>query len=260
MEQTPPDPILSTPASPLAARLTNVFVAPGDVFEEVKVSAPTVSNWLAPVLILAVTGIISTLVIFSQPTVIQQIREQQAKVFDQQVKAGKMTQAQADQASAVAEKFAGPAMLKITGSVGAVFSSFVAIFWYALVLWLLGLLVLKAKFDFLKALEVAGLSLMIAVLGALVTMLLTVIFGKATAPSLALFVSHFDPKNPVHLLLATANFFTFWQLGVLAAGLARLATSSFGKALAALVVFWAVVQTALILFSVTVAHLVTMAK
>ena len=46
MEQTPPDPILPTPASSLAARLTNVFVAPGDLFEEVKVSAPTVSNSL----------------------------------------------------------------------------------------------------------------------------------------------------------------------------------------------------------------------
>ena len=49
MEPTPTDPTLPAPASSLAARLTNVFVSPGEVFEEVKVSPPTVSNWLVPV-------------------------------------------------------------------------------------------------------------------------------------------------------------------------------------------------------------------
>ena len=89
------------------------------------------------------------------------------------------------------------------------------------------MLALKSKFEFLKALEVAGLATMISVLGTVVTMLLTVIFGKATTPSLALLVSHFSPQNPWHLLAMAANVFTFWQLGVMAAGLARLAISSF---------------------------------
>ena len=123
MEQIPPVPTLPAPASSLAARLTNIFVSPGDVFEEVKVSPPTANNWLVPVLLLAVIGVISTFVIFSQPAMMQQIREQQAKVFDQQVKAGKMTQSQADQAMAMAEKFSGPMMMKISGSIGAVVSS-----------------------------------------------------------------------------------------------------------------------------------------
>ena len=248
------------PASSLAARLTNIFVSPGEVFDEVKAGEPAAKNWLVPVLILALVGAVSAFVIFSQPAMIQQIREQQVKVFDQQVKSGKMTQAQADQAMAVAEKFSGPAMLKITGSIGAVISSFVGVFWRALVLWLLGILILKARFDYLKALDVAGLATMISVLGAVVAMLLTVIFGKAAAPSLALLVSQFDPKNPVHLLAAAANVFTFWQLGVMAAGLARLATSSFARAFALLLVVWLVLQAALILCSMTIAHLVTMAK
>jgi hypothetical protein len=252
--------ITPPPASTLVARLANIFVSPGEVFEEVKASEPAMSNWLAPVLFFALVGVVSAFVIFSQPAMMQQIREQQAKVFDQQVNAGKMTRAQADQAMAMAEKFSGPTMMKITGSVGAVVSSFTGVFWRALILWLLGMLVLKARFDYLKALEVAGLATMISVLGAVVTMLLTVIFGKATAPSLALLVGHFDPKNPVHLLAAAVNVFTFWQLGVMAAGLARLATSSFARALSALLVVWLGLQAALILLSVTAAHFVTMAK
>lgn len=248
------------PATSLAARLTNVFVSPGEVFDEVNAGAPSVKNWLAPVLILALAGVVSAFIIFSQPAMIQQIHEQQVKVFNQQVKSGKMTQAQADQAMAMAEKFSGPAMLKITGSVGAVVASFAGVFWRALVLWLLGMWILKAKFDYLKALEVAGLATMISVLGTIVTMLLTVIFGKAAAPSLALLISQFDPKNPVHLLAGAVNLFTFWQLGVMAAGLARLAASSFARAFAVLLAYWLVFVAALILFSVTVAHLATMMK
>ena len=44
------------------------------------------------------------------------------------------------------------------------------------------------------------------------------------------------------------------------AGLARLATSTFIRAFAWVLAFWIVVQTALILFSVTAAHFVTLAK
>ena len=136
------------------------------------------ANWLAPALIYIMVGVISAFVIFSQPAIIQQIRDQQAKVMDQQVKAGKLTQAQADQALSVMDKFAGPTMLKIFGSVGAVFGSFVHVFWWAFVLWLMGLLFLKTKIPFLKTVEVAGLTTMILALGAVVTILLTVITGK----------------------------------------------------------------------------------
>jgi hypothetical protein len=111
-----PQPVQMT----LWARLMNVFAAPGDVFEEVKNSQPSTANWLAPAFIFIVVGMISSIVIFSQPAIVQQIRDQQAKVMDQQVKAGKLTQAQADQALAAMDKFAGPTMLMAFGCVGAV--------------------------------------------------------------------------------------------------------------------------------------------
>ena len=117
----------------------------------------------------------------------QQIREQQAKVFDQQVKAGKITQAQADQTNGHGRK-----IFRADGDEN--FRQHAAR-WFQVSRafsggrWCCGCSAwwsLKSKFDFLKALEVAGLATMISVLGTVVTMLLTVIFGKATAPSLAL--------------------------------------------------------------------------
>lgn len=241
METVPiiPDPESNLPQTSIWSRLLNVFAAPGEVFEEVKNSRPITANWLVPALICVVVGMISAFIIFSQPAIIQQIHDQQEKVMDQQVKAGKLTQAQADQAMAAIDKFAGPTMMKIFGCVGAVIGSFIHIFWWAFILWLMGQLFLKIKFPFLKAVEIAGLSTMIVVLGVVVTILLTVITGKlGMTPSLALLVSHFDLKNKTHLLLAAVNIFSFWQIGVAACGLSRVTGAPFNKALLLVGLYW----------------------
>ena len=98
-----------------------------------------------------------------------------------------MTQAQEDQALQMMDKFMGPTMLAVLGSVGMVIYSFVSVFWWALVLWLLGRWFLKARFGYLKAVEVAGLASVILVLGMVIGTLLAVILGRLYAgPSLAL--------------------------------------------------------------------------
>ena len=109
--------VAQNPTMSLPARLLNVFAVPGEVFTEVKSTQSLTSNWLVPAICSAVIGVIASFIIFSQPAVIQQLREQQTKVMEQQVKAGKMTQAQADQAQAIIEKFTGPTTMKIIGSV-----------------------------------------------------------------------------------------------------------------------------------------------
>ena len=236
---TIPEPGSNPPTTSLGARLLNVFASPGEVFEEVKNSPPRTANWLVPALIYIVVGVISAFVIFSQPAIVQQIHDQQEKVMDQQVKAGKLTQAQADQAMAAIDKFTGPGMMIVFGSVGALVGSFIHIFWWAFVLWLMGQLFLKIKFPFIKAVEIAGLATMILVLGMAVTILLTVITGKlGMTPSLALLVSHFDLKSRTHLLFAAVNIFSFWQIGVTACGLARVTGAPLNKALLLVVLYW----------------------
>lgn len=227
------------PAMSLTARLFNVFTEPGEVFEDVKASKPAVANWLVPAVILAIAGMLSVFVIFSQPAIVQQIREQQASAMDQQVKAGKMTQAQADQALAMMDKFAGPGMLTLFGSVGAVVGAFIHVFWWAFILWLMALLVLKKKIPFLKTAEVVGVATMIIVLGAVITTLLTVITGKlGITLSPALLISNYDTKNKLHLLLAALNVFNLWQVGVSACGLARLTGTLFTRALLIVGIYW----------------------
>ena len=260
MEPNDPFPAPSQAPTSLAARLFNVFAEPGNVFTEVKTSSPAASNWLVPMVCAAVAGMLSIFILFSQPAIVQQIHEQQTKAFDDQVKAGKMTQAQADQAEAIAEKFAGPTGIKIFGSISAVVFSFVQVFWWALVLWLLGLLFLKVKFPYSKALEVAGLATMISVLGTIVTLLISVTLGKAINPSLAFFLKDFDPKNIVHLALAAVDLFSLWLTAVMAVGLSRLAGVTFSRALVGTAGYWLAFQLFVIALKLSAVHLGTAAQ
>ena len=225
----------------LPARLLNVFAIPGETFEDVKSSTPKISNWLVPGLIQAIIGALSVLIIFSQPNILEKMSEQRGKILEAQVKVGNMTQAQADRTLEIMEKVMAPTTMKLLGSAGAVFGSFIRIIWWALVLWVSALWFLKTKVPFPKAAEVAGLAMMISVLGAIVTMLLTVNFGKfGSTPSLALAVNDFDTQNKTHLLLAAFNIFTFWQIAVFARGLGRLAGVPFIRALYPVLLYWLV--------------------
>jgi hypothetical protein len=254
MEQPPPileTPPPATPKEPtmsLTARLMNVFAVPGEVFEEIKATRASVANWLVPAAIASVVGALAAIVMFSQPSIRQQIREKQEQAFEQQIKAGKMTREQADQAMVMVEKFTGPTMMAIFGSVGAVVASFVRLFWWGLVLWLLGRWFLKARFNYLKAVEVAGLASMITVLGMIVSILLIVNMGKMFSTlSLGLAVSDFDETKKSHLMLGAVNVFNFWLIGVLGAGLARLAGVPFLRAALLVLGYWLVVSLLLIL-------------
>jgi hypothetical protein len=245
------EPMLPTPEPPpatsLAGRLMNVLAAPAEVFAGIKAAPSSVANWLVPVLIFAVIGTISMCIMFAQPAIQQTIHDQQVKTLDKLVQQGKMTQAQEDQALQAMEKFAGPTLMAIFGSIGIVIYGFISIFGWALVLWLAGRWLLKTQFDYLKALEVAGLSSLITVLGMVITTLLAVILGRLNAgPSLALLVGNFDPTNRGHLLLGAVNGINLWHAGVLAVGLAKLSGTPTVKTAMVVFGFWVLIELLLI--------------
>jgi len=236
------------PQTSLAARLINVFAVPGEVFAEVRATPSTLLNWIVPIVCLTVVGIVSAFIVFSQPAIIQHLKEAQAKRIDQQVQAGKLTRAQADQAEAAIDKFMGPTMLKIFGSVGSVVASVVRVLWWGFILWLLAQWLLKVPVPFPKALEVAGLGMMINVLGGIVAMLLIVNLGRLGAtPSLALVVENFDETRKGHLAMGAANVFSFWFIGVMSVGLSKLTGAPWLRAAWLVLTCWVVQECVFIL-------------
>jgi Yip1 domain len=224
----------------LGARLTNVFVAPGEVFAEVKSSPPTPANWVAPMVLAMIAGIVYVMVVFSQPAVIQGMKDAREKQLQEQVASGKMTQKQADTATESMEKFMTPSIVKAFGIAGSILATGAGLFFSALVVWLIGRFGLRGQFDYMRAVEVVGLSMMISVLGAIIAMLLAVIYGNpAMTPSPVLLLSHFDNHNRVHVLLSSLNVTTLWYLAVLSVGLAKVSGRGFALAAAWLYGLWA---------------------
>ena len=91
--QPPPVPVETS----LASRLTNVFIAPGEVFEEIKSRPVRHANWLVAGLVFVLLSWCGNAVKFSQESVRHEMAEIQGqamqKSFQKQIDAGKMTQA-----------------------------------------------------------------------------------------------------------------------------------------------------------------------
>ena len=249
MDQTPPTAAGPPPvpeSTSLVSRMVNTFASPGEVFEEVKRTPNQSTNWIVPAILAAVVGVIATVLIFSQPTIKRQIREQQEKAFQQQVNAGKMTQQDADKILEGMEKFMGP-MMMIGGSAAALAMAFGRVFLWGLVMWLIARWVFKIQISYLKAVGVAGLVTLIMTLGGIVQLLLGVILGKMMAGvSLALFLKEFDFTKRTHFLLGAVNVFKLWSMVLLGLGLARFTGSSWAKSTLFMLIYWAVFSLILI--------------
>jgi hypothetical protein len=203
------------------------------------------ANWVTPGLILIAVSWVGAMLVFSQDFAQQQLREMTDQAIDKQVQQGKLTEQQAEQARPIATKVGG-IMAKISAFGLPVFVAFVLPFWGGLIIWLVGTKALGGDFPYMKGVEVAGLAGMVNVLDGILRTLLILIMGSLFAsPSLAVFVKNFDPQNTSHGLLAAVNIMTFWVLAVRSVGLARLASSTFGKAAAWIFGIW-VLQMGLI--------------
>ena len=215
----------------LGEKLLNLFVSPGDVFDEV-IAAPTrLVNWRVPTLLACLAGIILL----------------------------QMTMA-ADQAGAI-RQLSGAAMLSqeqtetlsgawpLVSSLSVCLAAFVGTLWSAFVLWFIGRVFLRARFSYLKTLEVVGLTGIILVLGTVVTGLLIATSGDAAArPALSMLGKKLSAGH-VRQVLDTLNIFHLWATTVLAIGLSRLSGVSFKEAVFWVFGYWLCLRIALIILA-----------
>jgi len=223
-------------------KLVGVFASPSDLYDNVRQTPPTSSNWVIPTLILVVIGVIMAYLVVSNPSLSDQMKrmasEQMEKGLEKQLAAGKITQEQANQAR---DQFSGMGQ---TGTlifkyVGAVLGPFISLFLASLVYWLLGKGVMKVTVPYMKVVEVVGLTFFISAIESVVTTILSIGLDSIFAsPSLGLLISNFSIENKMHLLAASMNVFTFWTLGVISIGLARLFQKDLPKVLVLVFSLW----------------------
>ncbi|MEN9678185.1 MAG: hypothetical protein RIS76_4081 [Verrucomicrobiota bacterium] len=228
-----PPPVVPQEPSSLGGRIVNVLVAPGEVWESIRTEAYRTSNWVVPLLIGIVAGILFVWVSFSQPGVIDEIIAQQVKAIDASVADGKMTEELAEKAREQMETMR-PMMVtfgRLAGTVAMGVMAVVMQFLVALLLFLIARWGLKSAVSYWKCMEVTGLAGMVMVLGTLVTLFLVVLKGSMAAnPGPILLFPDVAMGSPKQALLSSLNVFYFWWAAVLAGGLARLAGRSWAAA------------------------------
>jgi hypothetical protein len=144
--------------------------------------------------------------------------------MQKQVAAGKLTQAQADQAIAMTARFMTPTMLKIFGAAGAILASVSGLFGMGAVIWLALKNCARVTLAYMKVVEVCGLALVIDVLQKILRGWLVVWKENLlSTASPALFLANPDAGNKLHVFLSIIDIVDFWWLAILSLGIAKVA-------------------------------------
>jgi hypothetical protein len=212
--------------------LFNLLVTPSVVFDEVTQRAYQTINWLVPTLLVCLA---------SSLALTMTTKTGRADLLGQLFEAGTITESQATTLTTHWQ----------TVSIGVTcLGAFVGTFWSALVIWFISTVFLKCRVPFGKALEVAGLTGTLLILGTVVTGLLAAATGDPSArPAVSLLLAKLDPANPLRPASEVINVFHLWTAAVLAIGLSRLSGVSAKESGFWVFGYWIVARLGLVLLA-----------
>ncbi len=239
MNDLPSAPTEAPASLSLTARLTGIFVTPGEVFDSLKTEPAALTNWLVPALLFLVVSWIGAMLMLTNPAIKQQLQDVQTQAIQKQVDSGKISQQQADQILQVTGKYADIGV-KIGSIAGPVFVAFASPFGWGFLLWLAGV-IFKRPFGYMQGVEAVGLSNMLSVLEAAAHWLLIVAMGNMfVSLSPALVLKNPDPGSLIFGILSSLSVIGLWCLGVRAIALSRLTGLSLVKSAVWVFGLWAV--------------------
>jgi hypothetical protein len=247
MEQTENQIPQAPEATSLMTRITNVFSSPSELYSEVSDTPVQNSSWLTPMILSIFMALLFVVAIYFNTDLRNQIYEKQSEALREQVAQGKIPQERYNQIVEGMEN-SGPAIFIGIGGVSAVVMTLVVFFGASLILWLAAKIILKFPGKYTKVLEVFGLASFVGLLGSVITLLLMYLFGSMTAtPSPGLILGEgFDAKNKLHVVLASLNIFTIWQMGLVGIGISKITKKSMGAGLGlvyGLWILWVIIST-----------------
>lgn len=231
--------------------LVGVLSSPGETFETIFVTKKK-NYWLLSVLITIVISLVVTFVFFRDEQLLSGMMDKQKaqleKSMEENVKSGKMSPEQSQQAIEQAEKFMDPkgVFFQVIGYGGSILIPFLMVFVLSLV-YMLVIKIFKANADFAGLMNVVGLPMIIGGIGSIVALVLSVVMGKMSSLSLALFLTDEVVGNRISELLFKIDIFSIWYYVAVAIGLSKLTKISAGKAYITVFgvwVFWLLITTA----------------
>ena len=200
-------------------KAAGVFYEPSKVFGSFKTSPVTVTDWLVPLLLLAILIGISVYVKSSSPDLRFQMIQLQEQQIDKRVAERKMSADQAQQAKERMES--GSPLFMVIGVFGAAVGT-VIIFFVAAGVWVLvGKVFLKGNVNYSQMMGVAGLSSWISIVGVILSIVITVILSRLDGGvHLGMFLQMSSDKT--YSLLRSADLFAIWNLAITSIGIGTI--------------------------------------
>jgi hypothetical protein len=230
--------------------ITGVITGPGETFDTM-VKTKKKNYWIIPVLLSVVIGVVVTFIFFKDAQLMSGImdkqRSQLEKRMEEQVKSGKMSPEQSKQAIESAEKFMDPksTFFQIIGFGGAAVVPFLMLFVLSLV-YLLLLKVFKAEVDFGNLLNVVGLSMIITIIGSIISLILSIVMGTVSTLSPALIFNEGMVGSKMAEFLTKVDLISIWYYFAVSIGISKIARISSGKSYGIVYgvwVFWIVASS-----------------
>ncbi len=206
--------------------MIGVITEPSNTYEEVAKTEGR-NYWILPILIGVVLGLIGSFIFMSNNELMSSVMDKQKqkmeKQMDEKVKKGEMSAADKEKAVEQSAKFMDPKgmFFKLIGFGGALVGPFILLF-VPSVFYLIGLKIFKADFVFSNILNVVGLAYIIAAIGGILGIVLSVVMGTMVSPGLALVLKEEMVGPKVFALVSKIDLFTIWEHIVIMIGLAKI--------------------------------------
>jgi hypothetical protein len=231
----PPAPQAEPRAMSVPARLIGVFYSPTETFNDI-VRRPRLA-WLAPLIVLTIVAIVTSLLLVHRITLEQLVRSQIAKSSY----AERMTPEQMEKA---VER--GVAIGKYQQYLGGLLAPAVLLLIYAGLFALMANFVLGAEVKYSTLLGTTAHGMMPGVVSS--ALMLVTVYLKDPADidiqdvllSNLGFLFSSESHKVLHRLASSIDIFSFWQIALMALGVAAAARFSFKKGLVAVMAPWAV--------------------
>lgn len=206
-----------------ADAMSGVFTAPSETFETIA-AFQRKNYWLIPLLISIALGLVSTFLFMQDAELTAKTMDKQKlkmqEKFNENVKQGKMTQEEADKAlESINPK---GTFFKLIGFGGALIGPII-IFFMLSVVYMILLKIMKAEFEFTNIMNVVGLAFLIAAIGNIISMVISITKGDISNIGPALFMNAETSGEKVYSLLSKIDLFTIWFYTVIAIGISKIA-------------------------------------
>jgi len=208
-------------------KMIGIFTEPGKTFESIANHPAKTIDWFLPFLLLLVVTAICHFVLMNNPEIKYSVTEkaiaQAQKRLDAEVKAGRITQEQANQqADRIREFMGGGSFQLIISIVGIFVGGFIIFFILAGIYFLFARFVLKGDGNYVSVLVPYGLVSYIAIIQIVIATILAFLFNRYFLDVGLASILDSDKSTILGFILDKINVINIWMFIVFGIGLAKM--------------------------------------